>query len=242
MTKQTLIIVGPGGVGKGPLADLIRNDAVSIDPYRMRPDGPRRESEDPLYTHPKLRDELHGVLSALGDSCRHIPCDSEQMEWFSRAKVLFFTVRGVWQCLILTDLNGDIGKAELYAPVLPAMLGITEIKDAVGTPHVLVLNPCDTSLGEMPDWAELEKKTEENCANRGDSTKSIQKRVGTVPTEAPSWRTLVAERGAVELTGWPFAEHRFMAEDRSTLLRQAKEFILRRAPQLEDFFKDENDL
>ena len=36
MVKSTLILVGPGGVGKGPLAKLIRTNAVTIDPYRLR--------------------------------------------------------------------------------------------------------------------------------------------------------------------------------------------------------------
>ncbi|MEW6369069.1 MAG: hypothetical protein AB1714_30950 [Acidobacteriota bacterium] len=242
MIKKTLIIVGPGGVGKGPLADLIRNDAVSIDPYRLRPEGPRRESDDPLYAHPKLRRELHSVLTTLGDSCRQIPCAPEKMEWFPTARVLFFTVRGVWQCLILHNLDADVAKAELYAPVLPAMLGIAEIKDAVGVPHVLVLNPSSTPLAEMFDWKDLEKKTEQNCAQRGDSPKSVQQRVGTIPTEAPAWRTLVVHQGAIELTGWPFPEHRFKTEDRSMLLREAKDFTLRHAPELRDFFKDDDEL
>ena len=242
MIKSTLILVGPGGVGKGPLAKLIRDDAVAIDPYRLRPDGPRQDSDDPLYAHPKLRTELHGILSSLGDFPRDIPCEPERMEWFARAKVLFFTVRGMWQCLILHGLDGDIAKAELYAPVLPAILSITEIQDAIGSPRVLVLNPVSTSLADMPDWTELEVKTRENCTSRNDPIESVQKRVGTIPLEAPAWRTLVAEQGAIELTSWPFPEYRFKTEDSSQLLRDARSFILRRAPELGSFLKSEDKL
>lgn len=78
MIKNTLILTGPGGIGKGPLTNLIREDAVSIDPYRLRPDGPRRKSDDPLYAHPKLRTELHSILSSFGDFPRKIPRESNE--------------------------------------------------------------------------------------------------------------------------------------------------------------------
>jgi hypothetical protein len=98
MVNRTLIIVGPAGVGKGPLAKVIRDDAIAIDPYRSRKAGPRRDSGDPLYAPAKLRMELRSVLSSLGDSPCEIPCEGEQLEWYRNAKVLFFTVRLEWQC------------------------------------------------------------------------------------------------------------------------------------------------
>src|SRR4051794_26355660 len=100
MFKNTLIVVGPGGVGKGPLAGLTRDGVVAIDPYRLREHGPRRDSDDPLYAPPRLRAELRAVLGAFGDSPRSIPCEEEAVEWFPGGRVLFFTVRGEWQCLI----------------------------------------------------------------------------------------------------------------------------------------------
>jgi len=242
MDRSTLILVGPGGVGKGPLANLIREDAIAIDPYRLRPDGPRKESDDPLYAHPKLRAEIHGILSGFGETPRQIPCDPEKMEWFPRAKVLFFTVRGMWQCLILQGLHGEIAKAELYAPVLPAMLNVEEIREAIGHPIVLVLNPTATPLLEMTDWAELESKTRENCGSRGDSSDSVEKRVRTIPVEAPAWRALMANQGAIELTRWAFPEFRFKNEDNQQLLREAREVILRSHPQLGMFLKPDNAL
>ena len=177
MINKTLIIVGPGGVGKGPLTGLIRDTAVSIDPYRMRPEGPRRESEDPLYVHPKLRGELHSALTVLGEI------------------------------------------------------------------HVIILNPCNESLEEMTDdWTKLKMETEDNCRKRGESRNSIEKRVGTIFTEAKAWGKLAAEKGSIELTGWPFAEYRFNKEKKSELLLQAKRFIIKKAPQLKDFFKHDNEL
>ena len=164
------------------------------------------------------------------------------MEWFAKAKVLFFTVRGMWQCLILQHLNGDIAKAEFYAPVLPAMLGIAEIRDALGDPRILVLNPASTPLIDMADWKELQNKTREYCTRRGDPIDSVQKRVGSIELEAPAWRTLVGERGAIDLTAWPFPEYRFNGEDNSNLLRDARRLILHRDPGLERFFKREDEL
>jgi hypothetical protein len=242
MNRSTLILVGPGGVGKGPLANLIRDYAVAIDPYRLRPEGPRKESDDPLYAHPKLRTEIHGILSGFGETPRQISCEPEKMEWFPRAKVLFFTVRGMWQCLILQGLEGEIAKAELYAPVLPAMLKVEEIREAIGCPVILVLNPAPTPLLEMLDWQELESKTRENCAWRGDSSDSVEKRVRTIRVEAPAWRALIAEQGAIELTSWAFPEFRFKKEDERELLRQARSVILRGHPQLGVFLKPEDAL
>jgi hypothetical protein len=242
MLKDTLIIVGPGGVGKGPLGDLLRDDAVVIDPYRLRKDGPRRESDDSLYAPPRLRNELCSVLAALGDSPRSIPCQGEEMIWYPRGKVLFFTVRGEWQCLILQGLDGEIAKAELYAPVLPAILGIADIGQSLGTSHIMVLNPSPAPLCAMSDWHDLQARTRENCSRRGDREQSVDRRVGTITTEAPAWRRLATDWNACELTNWPFPEYRYQREDRRHLLREARATILERSRQLKIFFKKEHEI
>lgn len=151
-------------------------------------------------------------------------------------------MRGEWQCLFLQGLNGEIAKAELYAPTLSAMLGVNSIREALGSPTVLFLNPVATSIAAMTGWAELEEKTRENCSSRGDADESIGKRFGTIGLEAPAWRTLVMEQGAIELKGWPFPEARFKKEDNSELLRAARRFILRQSPDLAVFLKPEDAL
>ena len=108
------------------------------------------------------------------------------MEWFPKAKVLFFAVRGEWQCLVLHGLEGAVAKAELYAPVLPALLELPGIGQAMGNTRVLVLNPSPESLLDMADWTDLESKTRQNVQLRGDSEPSVEKRVGTIPTETPA--------------------------------------------------------
>jgi len=242
MLKDTLIIVGPGGVGKGPLAKLIRDDAVILDSYRLRADGPRRDSEDPLYAPPKLRTELHSVLTALGDLPRAIPCKPEHMEWFAKARVLFFTVRGEWQCLVFHGLHGKIAKAELYAPILPAILGIAEIGEVIGSVQVMVLNPSSVPLSQMSDWTDLKDKTQDNCERRGDSLNSIDKRVRTIPNEAPAWRTLIVAQSAIEFTNWPFPEYRFNKENERQLLCELRNYILPDHHELSKFFKTEDEI
>jgi hypothetical protein len=242
MLEHTLILVGPGGVGKGPLGDLIRDDAIAIDPYRLRKAGPRRDSDDPLYAPPRLRADLHAVLEGLGDCVQRLSLGSEQMEWFPRARVLFFTVRGEWQCLVLHGLQGAVAKAELYAPVLPALLELPGIGNALGNTRVLVLNPSTDSLLDMADWADLETRTRQNVQLRGDPPASVQKRVDTIPTEAPAWRAILKTAAGREVRGWFFAEHRFKNEDKRQLLREARKVILENHPDLAIFFKKDGEI
>ena len=106
MPENTLIIVGPGGVGKSPLTMLLRNDVAQVDPYRLRSGGPRNSS-DTLYVPPKLCPELTCVLEGLGDAVQKVSCGTEQVQWFPKGKILFFIVRGEWQFLILGGLQGN---------------------------------------------------------------------------------------------------------------------------------------
>ncbi len=242
MLEHTLIIVGPGGAGKGPLAQLIRDDAATLDPYRLRRDGPRINLDDPLYAPPKLRDELCGILQGFGDSAQQIPCGTEKMEWFAKTKVLFFTVRGEWQFLILQDLEDQVAKAELYAPVLPALFSLPEICQLMGRTRVLILNPSPHGLLEMSDWEDLQSRTRDNIVRRGDLTRSVDRHVDTIAIEAPAWRTLIRENDALELTNWPFPEYRFAEENQEQLLLEARKTILRLDPELTVFFKNENEI
>ena len=43
--EKTLMIFGPGGIGKSPIDRIVRSEAVRVDPYRLRPSGPR-DSDD----------------------------------------------------------------------------------------------------------------------------------------------------------------------------------------------------
>jgi hypothetical protein len=242
MIENTLILVGPGGVGKGPLAELIRDDAIALDPYRLRKDGPRKDSDDPLYAPPRLRADLRAILEGLGDCVQQTSCGSEQMEWFPKARVLFFTVRGEWQCLVLHGLQGAVAKAELYAPILPALLNLPGIGDAMGNTRVLVLNPSPHSLLNMADWADLETRTRQNVQLRGDSQGSVQKRVRTIRTEAPAWSNVLGTPAGREVKGWPFVEHRFKKEDKRQLLCEARKMILDEHPDLAIFFKKDDEI
>src|SRR5437016_4100321 len=100
MERNTLIIVGPGGVGKSPLDGRIRSDVVRFDPYRLREEGPRDEN-DRLYAPPKLREELSVVLRACGDTAIIQKTEYEIVEWYPIGGVSFFTARSEWQCLII---------------------------------------------------------------------------------------------------------------------------------------------
>lgn len=233
MAKSTLIVVGPGGVGKSPIDGLVRSDVVRLDPYRLRTDAPR-DQDDRLYAPLKLRDELAGVFCAFGDSATVKMAAGETVEWYPRAGVCFFTVRGEWQCVIVPSGAGTLAKMEIYAPVLPTLLTINEFATVLGAPKVLVLNPAPQSLLSMGDRTILEERTRHNCKERGDSEKSVQKRVDSVAAEAPYWRELVEKHGAIEAVDWQFPEH--VCKQDPGALGRAKHCLLALDGTLGQFF------
>ena len=206
MAKSTLIVVGPGGVGKSPIDEIVRSDVVRLDPYRLRSDCPRNQ-DDRLYAPPKLRDEVRGVFDAFGDKPTVKTAAAETVEWYPKAGVTFFTVRGEWQFIIVPIDTGTLAKMEIYAPVLPTLLTINDFSAALGARKILVLNPAPKSLSTMRGWRVIEERTQHNCRERGDSEKSIQKRVNSVAFEAPYWRELVDRHGAMEAIDWQFPEY-----------------------------------
>jgi len=244
MIEKTLIVVGPGGVGKSPLDALFKTD-IKIDPYRLRSSGPR-DSNDIFYVHPKLRNELHSVLENLGDKQK----TKDGVEWFPKSKVLFFKVREEWQLLIFAGLEGNLAKAEIYAPVLPAILSISNIKNLLGEVQIVVLNPASESLTEMQDWSELEAKTRHNCTKRGDSRTSVEKRVKSISEEAPVWKRLIVEYGATEYYPWGYPEYLYKTPGAGTdlvkhqrqILREARQCLLEANPNVEDFLKTDDEI
>jgi hypothetical protein len=208
----TALVVGPGGVGKGPLDFLFKSSVCRIDPYRLRPTGPR-DVGDILYAHPKLRDELQANLLAVGDKLQTVG----EAEWFPRARTLFFKVRREWQFVLLAGIGGKLAKLELYAPVLLTVLTDQHLASCFGnTFEVIILNPASESVTTMTSWQELEAKMLHNCKQRGDSAGSIEKRVSSIGEEAPAWRDLVATKGALEYPNWPFPEYVFKNSEPGT--------------------------
>jgi len=243
---RTVVVVGPGGVGKSPLDALFRDDTVKIDPYRLRSDGPR-DTNDIFYAHPRLRHELQLVLATLGDEPHQMGCPDLPIEWFPRAKVLLYKMRGDWQLLVLNGLDGPIAKAEIYAPILPTLLSTPHISSLFGQVEIVVLNPAPESVMVAPDWKRLESKTKENCTGRGDSSKSIQDRVRSIAREAPAWKRLVLDHAATEYCDWEFPEYLYkrpppgvgMVGHQKQMLTRARKRLCDGNPDLDAFFKDE---
>jgi len=233
MAKSTLIIVGPGGVGKSPIDSLVRSDVIRLDPYRLRTDGPRDQG-DRLYAPPKLHDELASVFNGFADSATIKKAANETVEWYPKACVAFFTVRGEWQCMIVPSDMGTLAKMEIYAPVLPTLLTINEFGKALGDCKIIVLNPAPESLLTMSNWTLLEDRTQHNCSERGDSEKSIQKRVKSVASEAPYWCDLVKTYGAIEAVDWQFPEYIYKQDADAN--EKAKQRLLSQDGTLEQFF------
>jgi len=247
--ERTVVIVGSGGVGKSPLDELFKDTVGRIDPYRLRPNGPRN-SGDKLYAPPKLHDDLNGLLKKLGDQEQLIPNEEETIEWHPRGKVLLFTVRRVWQSLSLSSrgfMSAQLAKAEIYAPVLEVLLErCDDFKAVLGKIEIVILNPAKKSLTKMANWDELKTVTRHNCEKRGDLVDSIEKRVKFMDVETPVWRRFI-EKGATECAGWEFEEYRYPKEEkynaaRAVLLLQVRKHLAQANPSLAEFLKSDAEL
>jgi hypothetical protein len=238
--KRTLIIVGPGGIGKSPLDKLLHPDVIRIEPYRHR-ENPR-DAEDVLYAPKSLRTQLEKVLLQSGDipEERKVDVDNGKLETvllFPINRVLMFPVRDEEQTLILPEsANHGHYKMEIYAPVLPELLKIPDVTDMMGEITVMVLNPSETSLtAENPPYDDIAERTKINCKLRGDKKKSIKKRKDSVKEEAPFWRELLLHGGnykAIEFSGWDFPEWKYKGAEKINknvleLLRNEVKKILR---------------
>ncbi len=233
MITDTLLIVGPGGVGKSPLDKILRTDIVRIDPYRLRSTGPRNPS-DILYAHPKLRDELYLTYQHLGVG---LTCLSNDVHWFPQAHTLFLKVRNDWQLLLLGCLPPGVAKAEIFAPAVPVMMEHPQIRHLFGRMTVLVLNPA----ASLSDLASIKEQTRYNCEKRGDKPDSVEERVASIDEEAVAWQRMVS-LGAQECANWAFPEFIYKERDEKETLIAVRRALLQDSPRLGIFFKTEGEI
>jgi len=233
MITDTLLIVGPGGVGKSLLDKILRTDIVRIDPYRLRSAGPRNPN-DVLYAHPKLRDELYLTYQQLGV---RLTCLSNDVHWFPQTRTVFLKVRNDWQLLMLGALPLGVAKAEIFAPAVPVMMENPQIQHLFGHMAILVLNPA-TSL---TDIAGLKEKTRYNCEKRGDKSDSVEERVASIDEEVVAWQRMVS-LGAKEYPNWAFPAFIYGERGEKEILIAVRRALLQDSPRLEIFFKTESDL
>lgn len=247
MIKNTAIVIGPGGVGKGPLDFLFKPNIVRIDPYRLRKKGPKTDRDDRFYANPRLRNQLYLIFETLGDQCRSLG----ELEWFPKSKTLFFKVRNEWQVLILIDINGETAKAEIFAPILPQLVSDPEIRMQIGeTVSIILLNPGSKSVMNIDNTNELKEITCINCKCRGDSEEDIRERVSSIDTELPVWQELATQGFLIDCYGWRFPEFRYkkppegvsLLDHQKDLLLDARRFITEKEPELKVFFITEEEI
>jgi hypothetical protein len=245
--RNTLVLVGPGGIGKSPLDHILKQDVVRADPYRLRATKRPRGSDDILYAHPKLRTELHLVCHAMNLSFVSL---AKGIEWCPQVMLLFLKVRTDWQLLPLGRLTGDLLKAEIYAPAIPVLLSEPLIAHLFGRVESIVLHPANGKLKELSDWEEIKTKTMQNCIRRGDKEASALDRAKTVDEEAPAWSQMI-EEGGTEYDGWRFPECEYtppslegtvLLDHQISTLLLAKAALLERNQHLEVFFKADEEI
>ena len=236
MISHTLLIVGPGGVGKSPLDGALKAEVGRIDPYRLRKAGPRNTG-DVFYAHPRLRDELYLTSQRLGVGLTYL---TDTVHWFPATSTLFLKVRDEWQLLLLEALPAGIVKAEIFAPAIPAMFENPQVRRWFGRVSMVVLNPAG-QLITLNDFGPVKEKTKSNCQKRGDSPESVKKRVASVDEEAGAWQQMMA-LGATEFENWEFAEYVYREKGEKETLVKARKVLLDRCPGLDVFFKTEEEI
>jgi len=241
MIEKTIIVIGPGGVGKSPLDYLFKDNIKKIDPYRLRDKGPRNNT-DYFYANPKIYNELHILLKELNDNPRQIG----KVEWFPKSKTLFFKVRSENQFIFLLGLSGKLAKAEIYSPVLPDILSDSDIRKIFGTIDIIILNPSSQSIAKMENLKEIEEQTLKNCTERGDSKDSIDNRISSISEEIPAWKILIDKYTTTEYIDWSYPKYLYkksreninLIEHQKEILKNARNCLVNKKPELDLYFKD----
>lgn len=213
MIQNTLLIFGPGGIGKSPLDHIIKREVVRIDPYRLR-ERPRDRDEnggipDLFYANRNLRSELLWIFDTLGDA-KELLSRRPPVEWFSKARTAFFDVRGEWQCLLLGALDAHLAKAEVFGPAVPVLFSRQDVREFFGDLTIIILNPVGSLTTLGADYEAVKRATADNCRKAGRSEKDIKKRVKSIDDpeapEATAWLSML-ELGGLEFTNWVFPEY-----------------------------------
>jgi hypothetical protein len=236
--RSVIIIMGPGGVGKGPTAKLFKVDHV-WEPYRMRIKGPK-DRDKTTYVSPTVYLQLQLIIQDLGDKCLKLGelSDAPHIEgiqdsssiltaetkkifdanrkcvlWYPKGNVLLYPVRNEQFQMLIPWGEGTV-QVELYAPALTVMLERKDLRSEFGDFSILILNPTDRDLKTCPESAIMDR-TNTNCTNRGDNDDDITKRVNSVPKELPEWKTLIEKGYAKDCRNWKFPEWRYIRPDLS---------------------------
>lgn len=231
MAKDSIIIIGSGGIGKGPLSKLFKVDHT-WNPYRMRITGPRKD-DGTKYVSPTVYLQFQLILKRLGydpivvgylneaPSIDNIPghevLSSEEKEWFDKnrtgilwygeSKILFYPVRTEQFQMLVLDGHGVV-QAELYALVLEKLLN-SDVKAEFGNVSALILNPMSEKIDDSL-VVKMQEKTKINCELRLDESKNKDKRVNTIPTELPIWNALAGLSNVYDCTNWIWPEGRYI--------------------------------
>ena len=247
MIENTLMIFGPGGIGKSPIDDIMKPEVSKIDPYRLR-ERPRDRDEnsgtpDMFYANPKLRSELLWAFKTLGDSKKTFP-NEPAVEWFSKARVAFFDVCGEWQCLLLGGLEAQLAKAEIFGPAFVELFSLPDVQEIFGKLSIVILNPVESLRNLNGNYETLKNATKDNCQKAGRSEKDIAKRVKSIDDpkahEAESWLAML-DMGGIEFTNWPFPEYVYKG-NRVQKLIEMRNTLVKRSSDLERFLMTEDEI
>lgn len=248
MFIETIIIVGPGGIGKSPLSGLFGTDIILLDPFRLRKDGPR-DNKDKNYANPNLWDFMDGIF----DENINETVKKEELCIIRKEMILalFFKVRNDYQILFIQNLDKEkqsLARLEIYAPILNKILEDKKYESIFGKVHLIILNPLINSYNDKNfDFEDLKRKTRTNCKERGDSEKSINDRIDNLEEEWDAWKKLIEffknenEKGnqqyfCYEYKNWEFAEFKYKNKEKE-VLDEARKKLVENNTELEKFFK-----
>lgn len=228
-----LCVLGPAGIGKSPLDALFRNQATTIEPYRVR--KAPRGSDDRYYVASEVLQALLSLCRELGEPFYIVDSKKEGNSYLDGSRrwieiygqATFFTVRNVEQVLLhsIATPTSTVRKIEVFGPVLASLLSRISLENRprfitdVNLTFFILLNPCKESFRQISgdqviqayDWPFLQRERARRRGKVADEI-DVQARIASLLDELAAWKSLWGLQGnfdVIEVTEWDVFEYTY---------------------------------
>lgn len=245
LKNKLLFVIGPGGVGKSPLAKTLHEDCVSLDPIRYRKDGPRDKNDSFYVSETEYLDKKNQLTESNGQDDL-IENEHTGSVFYKNGNALVFKTKESDQILYIPMevIDEQLYKLEVHSSEISFLL------DKVGIDKMLIadiffvfLNPSSFPISNPKCLEDMKQLTRLNCEKRsenpnGDVT-SINYRVNAVEEDLVIWNELMNRYPSkfFEFTEWEYPEYEYKNRNHNEITKEVYELVADKAPDLIDFFQ-----